>query len=70
MGLLLNGVWSQESNFPTDSNGRFVRPSAPIRNWVTAGRFAGPERRAAASRPRRAVITSMSRSPAPGRIAP
>ena len=36
MGFLLNGVWSQESAFPTDADGRFVRPSSPIRNWVTA----------------------------------
>jgi glutathionyl-hydroquinone reductase len=36
MGFLLNGVWSDESAFPTDNDGRFVRPSAPIRHWVTA----------------------------------
>ena len=42
MGFLLNGVWSQESNFPTDSDGRFVRPSSPIRNWVTPDGAAGP----------------------------
>jgi glutathionyl-hydroquinone reductase len=42
MGFLLNGVWSQESVFPTDAAGRFVRPSAPIRNWVTATGAAGP----------------------------
>jgi len=42
MGFLLNGVWSQESAFPTDADGRFVRPSSPIRNWVTADGSAGP----------------------------
>jgi glutathionyl-hydroquinone reductase len=42
MGFLLNGVWSQESAFPTDHDGRFVRPSAPIRDWVTADGSAGP----------------------------
>jgi len=42
MGFLLNGVWSQESAFPTDNDGRFVRPSAPIRHWVTADGAAGP----------------------------
>jgi glutathionyl-hydroquinone reductase len=42
MGFLLNGVWSQESAFPTDKDGRFVRPSSPIRNWVTADGSAGP----------------------------
>jgi putative glutathione S-transferase len=42
MGFLLNGVWSRESAFPTDADGRFVRPSSPIRNWVTADGSAGP----------------------------
>jgi putative glutathione S-transferase len=42
MGFLLNGVWSNESAFPTDAEGRFVRPSSPIRNWVTADGAAGP----------------------------
>jgi glutathionyl-hydroquinone reductase len=42
MGFLLNGVWSQESAFPTDKDGRFVRPSAPFRHWVTADGAAGP----------------------------
>jgi putative glutathione S-transferase len=42
MGFLLNGVWSQENAFPTDQSGRFVRPSAPFRNWVTADGAAGP----------------------------
>jgi putative glutathione S-transferase len=42
MGFLLNGVWSQESAFPADEDGRFVRPSAPFRNWVTADGSAGP----------------------------
>ena len=42
MGLLLNGVWSQENVFPTDTGGHFVRPSAPIRHWVTPDGSAGP----------------------------
>jgi putative glutathione S-transferase len=42
MGFLLNGVWSQESAFPTNSGGHFVRPSAPIRNWITHDGSAGP----------------------------
>jgi glutathionyl-hydroquinone reductase len=42
MGFLLNGVWSQETAFPTDTDGRFVRPSAPFRNWVTPDGAAGP----------------------------
>lgn len=42
MGFLLNGKWSQESAFPTDRDGRFVRPSSPFRNWVTADGAPGP----------------------------
>src|SRR5476651_1415063 len=42
MGFLLNGVWSQEAAFPTDTDGRFVRPSAPFRNWITPDGAAGP----------------------------
>ena len=42
MGLMVNGVWSQENAFPTDSGGHFVRPSAPIRNWITADGAPGP----------------------------
>jgi glutathionyl-hydroquinone reductase len=41
MGFLLNGVWSQEAAFPTDTDGRFVRPSAPFRNWITPDGAAG-----------------------------
>jgi putative glutathione S-transferase len=42
MGFLLNGVWSQENAFPADASGRFVRPSAPMRNWVTPDGSPGP----------------------------
>jgi putative glutathione S-transferase len=42
MGFLLNGVWSQEKAFPTDKDGRFVRPSSPIRNWITPDGAPGP----------------------------
>jgi putative glutathione S-transferase len=42
MGFLLNGAWSQEKAFPTDKDGRFVRPSSPIRNWITPDGAPGP----------------------------
>lgn len=42
MGFLLNGVWSRENYFPTDSAARFVRPPSLFRNWVTADGSAGP----------------------------
>jgi putative glutathione S-transferase len=42
MGFLVNGVWGQENAFPTDKGGAFVRPSSPVRNWVTADGAAGP----------------------------
>ena len=41
MGMLVNGVWVGEDHFPTDSSGRFVRPSSLFRNWVTADGAAG-----------------------------
>jgi len=36
MGDLLKGTWRAEGDFPHDRTGRFVRPDAPFRNWVTA----------------------------------
>ncbi len=36
MGDLLKGTWRAEGDFPHDRTGRFVRPDAPVRNWVTA----------------------------------
>jgi glutathionyl-hydroquinone reductase len=42
MGDLLKGQWRAEGAFPHDKTGRFVRPEAPFRNWVTAGGEPGP----------------------------
>jgi putative glutathione S-transferase len=36
MGDFVHGVWRAEGDFPHDRTGRFVRPDAPFRNWVTA----------------------------------
>ena len=67
MGLLVDGVWQQDGQRTKD--GQFIRPTTQFRNWVTPD--GAPARPAtAASRPRPAAITSMSRSPAPGRTAP
>ena len=41
MGQFVNGAW-REGDFPHDTTGRFVRPDAPFRNWVTASGEAGP----------------------------
>ncbi len=41
MGEFVNGTW-REGDFPHDTTGRFVRPDAPFRNWVTASGEAGP----------------------------
>ncbi len=42
MGDLLKGTWRAEGDFPHDRTGRFVRPDAPFRNWVTASGEPGP----------------------------
>ncbi|HZZ61820.1 MAG TPA: glutathione S-transferase family protein [Roseiarcus sp.] len=42
MGDLLHGAWRAEGDFPSDGTGRFVRPDAPFRNWVTADGTPGP----------------------------
>src|SRR5271166_7207854 len=44
MGDLVQGKWRAEGDFPHDRTGRFVRPDAPFRNWVTADGSAGPGR--------------------------
>ncbi len=42
MGDLVKGAWRAEGDFPHDKTGRFVRPDAPFRNWVTASGEPGP----------------------------
>ena len=42
MGDFLKGMWRAEGDFPHDRTGRFVRPDAPFRNWVTASGEPGP----------------------------
>ena len=42
MGLLIDGVWHDEWYDTAATGGRFVRPEASFRNWVTADGAAGP----------------------------
>ena len=42
MGLLIDGVWSDEWYDTSASRGKFVRDIARFRNWVTADGTAGP----------------------------
>ncbi|MBO0755565.1 MAG: glutathione S-transferase family protein [Bradyrhizobiaceae bacterium] len=42
MGLLVNGVWTDEWYDTASTKGRFVRPATRFRNWVTADGDAGP----------------------------
>jgi putative glutathione S-transferase len=44
MGIVVEGVWRAEDDFPKDSSGRFTRPSSPFRHWVTADGAPGPTR--------------------------
>ncbi len=42
MGIVVNGAWRADADFPRDATGRFVRPDSPFRNWVTADGAPGP----------------------------
>ena len=42
MGIVVNGEWRADADFPRDETGRFVRPDSPFRNWVTADGAPGP----------------------------
>ena len=41
MGLLVNGVWSNEETDPGTTRGRYVRPDSQFRHWVTADGSSG-----------------------------
>ena len=68
MGLLVDGVWRDDSTPIAHSDGRFVRPQTRFRNLVTAD--GSPARPATAASRQRAAIISTSRSPVRGRTAP
>jgi len=42
MGVLIDGKWRADSEFPTDASGRFVRKDSQFRNWITADGAPGP----------------------------
>lgn len=42
MGLLVDGVWQDRWYDTKSTGGRFVRSSAPFRNWITADGAPGP----------------------------
>ena len=42
MGVVLDGDWRGDGDFPHDATGRFVRPDSPFRSWVTADGAPGP----------------------------
>jgi putative glutathione S-transferase len=42
MGLLVNGVWQDETHEVRTKDGRFVRPTTRYRNWITEDGSPGP----------------------------
>jgi putative glutathione S-transferase len=42
MGQLVNGIWSDSDERPTDASGAYVRVSSAFRHWVTADGSPGP----------------------------
>jgi putative glutathione S-transferase len=69
MGLLVDGVWTEQWYDTSSTGGRFERSRAAFRNWITADGSPGPSGVggfvAEAGR-----YTSMCRWLAPGPIAP
>jgi putative glutathione S-transferase len=41
MGMLIDGIWSNEDQFQS-ADGKFVRPESNFRNWVTSDGSVGP----------------------------
>ena len=62
MGQLIDGTWEKQSLASLSEGGEFERKESSFRNWVTADGSAG-------SPPKAGATTSMSPTPAPGRIA-
>src|SRR5262245_10503761 len=42
MGLLVNGIWQDETHEVRTKDGRFVRPTTRYRNWITEDGNPGP----------------------------
>ena len=66
MGILEDGQWHEQAHGLRADDGRFHRPESRFRNWVTRDGAPGPSGTGGYRR-RAGVITSTSRSPAPGR---
>jgi putative glutathione S-transferase len=45
MGVMVEGVWRKDDDFPADATGRFTRPASPLRNWITPNGAPGPSGR-------------------------
>ena len=67
-GQLIDGKWETGVGPAHDTRGHFVRRDSSFRSWITPDGAAGPTGEAV-SRRRPGAITSMSPTPAPGRIA-
>jgi len=42
MGMLVDGIWSNETPLAKTVEGQYVRPASAFRNWITADGSAGP----------------------------
>ena len=67
MGLLVDGHWTDRWYDTSASGGRFQRLESAFRNWVTSDGAHGPTGEGG-FKARSDATTSMSRSPALGRI--
>lgn len=43
MGILVNGVWQVDDLIQNKTDGKFIRPDSPFRDWITADGSPGPE---------------------------
>ena len=69
MGLLVDGTWHDTWYDTKSTGGAFKRSAAQFRNWITADGSVRGRPAKAGSRQNPGAITSMSATPAPGRIA-
>ena len=61
MGILANGVWTEEAASPKSdvAAGAFVRPDSLVRNWITPDGAAGPTGEGGYKAGSPAAVTSM-----------
>ena len=58
MGILVNGVWQVDDLIQNKTDGKFIRPDSPFRDWITADGSPGPEGKSHPAE--RVAITFMS----------